>query len=171
MNRDQARLGVNPIAERAIGVISDLACCIRGHSGAPRGLWPHVIEHAVNIHNSTSSSCGTSSADSLVSAYQRLTLTQPSVMDIASFGCMAVALKSPPHQKKTDLSSRGWVGKFMGRSLGGQKGQWDILTDGKIVSSSSVQIETKKTFHGASPIPSKLFARRALHLLTRAGGG
>ena len=155
---------LNPIAESAIGTISDLACCIRGHSGAPRGLWPHVIEHAVNIHNSTSSSCGTSSAESLVSAYQRLTLAQPSVMDIASFGCMAVALKSPPHRKKTDLSSRGWVGKFMGRSLGGQKGQWDILTDGKIVSSSSVQIDeenfpwrladSKQTLCPARPTPS-----------------
>ena len=34
---------LNPIAESAIGVISDLACCIRGHSGAPRGLWPARI--------------------------------------------------------------------------------------------------------------------------------
>ena len=165
---------LNPIAERAIGVISDLACCIRGHSGAPRGLWPHVIEHAVNIHNSTSSSCGTSSAESMVSAYQRLTLAQPSVMDIASFGCMAVALKSPPHRNKTDLSSRGWVGKFNFGS------SWVALSVGKkangmfsLMAKLSLAPRfksTKNTFRGALPIPSNLFARRDRHLLTRAGG-
>ena len=132
---------LNPIAERVIGVVSDLACGIRGHSGAPCGLWPHIIEHAVNIHNSTDSTCGTSMANSQVSAHQRLTLSQPSVMDLASFGCVSVALKPKPYRNKTDLSSRGWVGKFIGRSLGGKRGQWDVLADGKIISSSSVQID------------------------------
>lgn len=57
-----------------------------------------------------------------MSAHQRLTRTQPSVMDIACFGCQAVVLKPPPERKKSDLSSRGFVGKFLGRALGGKKG-------------------------------------------------
>ena len=132
---------LNPVAERAIGVISGLACSIRGHSNASVGVWPHIIEHAVNIHNSTSTSCGTSMADSSLSAHQRLTRTQPSVMDLATFGAMAVSLKSPPHRSKKDLSPRGWVGKYLGRSLGGKTGQWDVLADGKLATGSSVQID------------------------------
>ena len=140
---------LNPIAERSIGVISELACAIRSHSNAPASVWPHLIEQAVNIHNSTSSSCGTSMADPLVSAHQRLTRTQPSVMDIASFGCQAVVLKPPPERKKSDLSSCGYVGKFLGRALGGRTGQWQVLADGKLITSSAVQVDEERfPWHG-----------------------
>ena len=142
---------LNPIAERSIGVVSELACAIRGHSNAPASVWPHLIEHAVNIHNSTSSSCGTSMADPIVSAHQRLTRTQPSVMDIASFGCQAVVLKPPPERKKSDLSSRGYVGKYLGRALGGKTGQWQVLADGKLITSSAVQVDEESfPWHGRS---------------------
>ena len=40
-----------------------------------------------------------------------------------------------------DLSSRGWVGVLLGRRLGGCTGQWDVLAEGKIVHSSSVQVD------------------------------
>ena len=140
---------LNPIAERAIGVTSNLACAIGGQAKAPVSLWPHLIEHAVNIHNSTSSSCGTSTADPMVSAHQRLSRTQPSVMDLATFGCMSVVLKPPPHRKKSDLSSRGWVGKYLGRALGGKTGQWSVLAEGKLVTSSSVQVDEENLpWHG-----------------------
>ena len=140
---------LNPIAERSIGVISELACAIRSHSNAPASVWPHLIEHAVNIHNSTSSSCGTSTADPIVSAHQRLTRTQPSVMDIASFGCQSVVLKPPPERRKSDLSSRGYVGKYLGRALGGKTGQWQVLADGKLITSSAVQVDEESfPWHG-----------------------
>ena len=142
---------LNPIAERSIGVISELACAIRSHSNAPASVWPHLIEHAVNIHNSTSSSCGTSMADPIVSAHQRLTRTQPSAMDIASFGCQAVVLKPPPERRKSDLSSRGYVGKYLGRALGGKTGQWQVLADGKLITSSAVQVDEESfPWHGRS---------------------
>ena len=68
-------------------------------------------------------------------------MSLPSIMDLATFGCRAVVLKPPPSIKKGDLSTRGWVGQFLGRTLGGCRDQWDVLSEGKIVSSSSVQID------------------------------
>jgi hypothetical protein len=154
---------LNPIAERTIGVISNLACCIRGHSAAPVSLWPHLLEHAVNIHNSTSSSCGTSTADTMITAHQRLSRVQPSIMDLGTFGCMAVALKPPPHRTKSELSSRGWVGKYLGRSLGGKTGQWDVLTEGNLVHNSSVQIDEEH-------LPWRGQAKQPLRPTSRARG-
>ena len=165
---------LNPIAERAIGVASGLACSIRGHSNAPVGVWPHIIEHAVNVHNSTSTSCGTSMADPSLSAHQRLTRTQPSVMDLATFGSMAVSLKSPPHRSKKDLSPRGWVGKFLGRSLGGKTGQWDVLTDGKLATGSSVQIDEENLpwrSHPKLPLPPALRRSNETNDPSPGGGG
>ena len=81
---------LNPIAERCIGVISANACAARSHSNAPASMWPWLIENAANIHNSTVSSSadiGSSTADPLVTPYQRLTMTLPSIMDLATFGC------------------------------------------------------------------------------------
>ena len=136
---------LNPIAERCIGVVSANACAARSQSNASASLWPWLCENAVNIHNSTTGSSsdniGSSTADPLVTPYQRLTLSQPSIMDLATFGCRAVVLKPPSAIKKSDLSTRGWVGQLLGRSLGGCRGQWDVLAEGKIVSSSSVQID------------------------------
>ena len=132
---------LNPIAERAIGVVSTLATTMRDFGSAPVGVWPWLIEHAVNVHNSTTSEVGSSVADPAISCHQRLTRTQPSIMDLGTFGARAVVLKPPQHQKKGDLSSRGWVGTFLGRSRGSGPTQWDVLANGSVVSSSSVQID------------------------------
>ena len=72
-------------------------------------------------------------------------------MEIASFGCQAVVLKPPPERKKSDLSSRGYVGKYLGRALGGKTRQWQVLADGKLITSSAVQVD-KESFpwHGRS---------------------
>ena len=132
---------LNPIAERAIGVTSTLACSMSEACNAPKSLWPHLIENAVNVHNSTISSCGSSLADPHITAHQRLTRVQPNIMDLATFGCMAVVLKPPHQRKKSELSSRGYVGKFLGRAIGGHTGQWTILANGSLVTNSSVQVD------------------------------
>ena len=108
---------LNPISERAIGVIDTLATTMKSFSGAPVGFWPWLIMHAVNVHNCTAAATGSSTADPQVSSYQRFTLKQPPIMDLVTFGCRAVALKPRPFQRKGDLSTRGWVGIALGRSL------------------------------------------------------
>ena len=131
---------LNPIAERTIGLISDMATAIRIHSGASPRMWPWIVAYAVDWHNSTvSSSVGSSMADVNVSPHQRFTGRPPRVMDLAAFGCMAVVLKPPTHQHKTSLSGRGWAGAFLGRSRD-SKGSYDVFVDGRVVTSSSVSV-------------------------------
>ena len=132
---------LNPIAERTIGVVSTLAAAMKGHCNASATLWPWLIENAVNVHNSTGGKIGSSTADPLVTAHERLTRTRPSIMDLATLGSRAVVLVPPPLQKKGDLSSRGWVGSLLGRRLGGCTNEWDVLAEGRIVHSSSVQVD------------------------------
>eukprot|EP00966_Prymnesium_polylepis_P197829 4584200-Prymnesium_polylepis.1 len=131
---------LNPIAERVIGVISEVATAVRASSGAPPGMWPWIIAYVVDWHNSTIGSVGSSSADSNISPFQRLTLRPPRVMDLATFGCRAVVLKPPTHQHKPSLSARGWVGTFLGRSRD-SKGSYDVLVGRTVVTSSSIAVD------------------------------
>ncbi|MGA0059339.1 MAG: reverse transcriptase domain-containing protein [Planctomycetota bacterium] len=140
---------LNPIAERIIGLISEVAAAVRLATDASPRLWPWIICYVVDWHNSMVSSVGSSSADSHISPHQRFTLRQPSVMDLAAFGCRAVALRPPTHQHKPSLSGRGWVGSFLGRSRY-SKGCYDILVDGKVVQSSSVIVD-EEHFDWAPP--------------------
>ena len=109
---------LNPIPERVIGHISERAASIRIHSGSSPRLWPWIIAYAIDWHNASAGSVGSSTADANVSPYQRFTLKPPAIMDLASFGCRAVVLKPPTHQHKPSLSGRGWVGAFLGRCCG-----------------------------------------------------
>jgi hypothetical protein len=68
------------------------------------------------VHNVTSDTTGSSSADSTITAEHRFTHRLPSIMHLATFGCRAVVLKPPPHQRKGDLSTRGWLGVYCGNS-------------------------------------------------------
>ena len=61
---------LNPIAESIINSISTLASSIRGCSGAPPSFWPWVVRHAVDIHNSSVASVGTSTTDSRLTPFQ-----------------------------------------------------------------------------------------------------
>ena len=131
---------LNPIAERVIGLISEVATAVRASSGAPAGFWPWIISYVVEWHNSTVGSVGSSTADSHVTPHQRFTLRPPRVMDLASFGCRAVVLKPPTHQHKPSLSTRGWVGTFLGRSRH-SKGAYDVLVGRTVVTSSSVVVD------------------------------
>ena len=108
---------LNPISESTINVISTLATSYKSHSGAPIGFWPEIIRYAVDWHNSApQASIGSSTADPQISPTQRFQLKQPKVMDLVAFGARTVVLKPPQQQSKTTLSSRGWVGMFLGRS-------------------------------------------------------
>ena len=131
---------LNPIAERIIGVIDTLAVAFKEQGHIPDSLWPYIIRHAVDVHNASISSIGSSPANAQISAYQRLTLRQPSVMDLAPPGVRAIVLKPPPAIKKGALEPRGWVGVFLGRSSHSIN-CWDVWCNGKIVSSSSVAVD------------------------------
>jgi hypothetical protein len=132
----------NGISESIIHVISTKAAAIKSFCNAPASVWPFLFSHAVDIHNSSPTSIGSSSADPAISPHQRHTHHQPKVSDIATFGCRAVVLKPPPHQTKGNLSERGWVGVYMGRSRSsvGASAIW-LPTEKKIVYSSSVVID------------------------------
>ena len=135
---------LNPIAERTIGVISELATAIRHNADAPIGFWPSIIGYAVDWHNSMTSAHGSSSADANISPHQRHSGRPPKVMDLAAFGCCAVALNPPTKQHKPSLKERGSLGIFLGRSLG-SRGCWDVWVPspgggGNVISTSSVQI-------------------------------
>eukprot|EP00966_Prymnesium_polylepis_P091763 2124098-Prymnesium_polylepis.1 len=63
---------------------------IKLQCGAPASFWPYskyIMRHAVNIHNLTSSSVGSSTADPHISPEYRFTLRQPEIMDLGTFGC------------------------------------------------------------------------------------
>jgi ribosomal protein L18E len=141
---------LNPIAERTIGLISEMATAIRIDSHAPARLWPWIIAFAVDWHNASVTSVGSSTADANITPHQRFTLRPPQVMDLASFGCRAVVLKGPTHQHKPSLSGRGWVGCFLGRSRN-SKGSYDVLVDGRMVVSSSSVLVDEEHFDWAPP--------------------
>ena len=84
---------LNPIAERTIGVISDLCKATKLSSGVPLTFWPYLVANAVDWHNSVPGSTGSSSAEESLSPYQRFTKKLPKVMDLVSFGCRTVALR------------------------------------------------------------------------------
>ena len=130
---------LNPIAERVIGVISELATASKLFCNAPIGFWPYVFRDAVEKHNHAAGSVGSSTADSQVCALQRFTLRQPSGMDLLTLGSRAVVLKPPPHQKKGDLTGRGWVGVLLGR--GPSIGSYLVWANGRLVTSSSVLVD------------------------------
>ena len=140
---------LNPIAERIIGVIAEMAVAIKDSTDAPIRLWPWLINYAVEWHNSLVSSTGSSPADVNISPHQRLTGRPPRVMDLAAFGSRAVILKPPPHQHKPSLSPRGWVGSFLGRSRY-SKGAYDVLVGQRVVTSSSVLVD-EEHFDWAPP--------------------
>ena len=141
---------LNPIAERIIGLISEDAAAIRLDSHASPRLWPWIFAYAIDWHNGSVSSVGSSTADSNISPHQRFTHRSPQVMDLAAFGCRAVALMPPTHQHKPSLSGRGVLGAFLGRSQN-SKGAYDILMPGnKIMTSSSVMVDEER-FDWAPP--------------------
>ena len=137
---------LNPIAERAIGSISELSAIFRAQSGAPIGFWPYLVRHAVHVHNSTIGSTGSATGDPNVTPHQRFTGGLPDITDLATIGCRCVVLKPPTHRKKSDLSPPGWVGCFLGRSAS-SIGAWDVWvpSEKKIVTSSSVKVD-EETF-------------------------
>ena len=107
---------LNPIAEKVIGDLSALSRTFKLSSNCPSGFWPYMIVNAVNWHNETNGSTGSSSASEQLSPHQNFTLKQPNGMDLPAFGCRAVAIKPSPHKVKTDLSPRGWMCILLGRS-------------------------------------------------------
>ena len=131
---------LNPIAERVIGLIAELSTAIRASSHAPAGYWPWIVAYAIAWHNASISAVGSSTADSNISPHQRLTLRPGKVMDLAAFGCRAVALKAPTHLHKPSLTTKGWVGIFLGRSRD-SKGCYDVLVGNRVVSTSSVDVD------------------------------
>ena len=131
---------LNPIAERTIGLISEVSTAIRIESSAPIGLWPWIISYAVDYHNSMITSAGSSTADVNITPHQRLTRRPPRIMDLHVFGCRAFALKPPNQQHKPSLSGRGWEGAFLGRARK-SKGCYAVWTGGQVVESSSVQVD------------------------------
>ena len=137
---------LNPIAESTIRTIDVLATTFARQAGAPPGFWPEVFRHAVDFHNSSSStSVGSSTADSNISPYQRFTLKQPKIMDLCTFGTCAVVLKPPQHIVKGGLSPRGWVGIFLGRCTD-SPGCWEVWVPeiGRKVRSSSVMVDEER---------------------------
>ena len=130
---------LNPIAERIIGLIAETATAIRINSSASPRHWPWIISYAVDWHNSTISSVGSSTADATISPHQRFTLRPPQVMDLPAFGCRAVAWMPPNMVHKPSLSGRGLVGIFLGRSRN-SKGAYDVEVKGRVVTSSSVLV-------------------------------
>ena len=133
---------LNPIAESTIRVIDSLATKYRLQSGAPVGFWPELFRHAIDWHNASPTSTGTSTSDPAITAIQRFTGKRPPVMDLCTFGSRVVVLKTTPHRSKGDLNGRGWVGCFLGRSSD-TRGTYDawIPSLNKKVASSSVVID------------------------------
>ena len=130
---------LNPIAESTIRTIDVLATTLARQCGAPIGFWPEAIRYAVDFHNSSSTSVGSSTADASISPYQRFTLKLPKIMDLCTFGCCSVVLKPPQHIIKGGLSPRGWVGTFLGRCTDSPR-CWEVWVPeiGRKVRSSSV---------------------------------
>ena len=131
---------LNPIAERAIRTVDEVATAMFTQAAGKIGFWPQFIYHAVNWHNVTTSSVGTSTADSLISPYQRLTHRLPSCMDLATIGSRAVVLKPSTHMVRGALQPKGYIGVYLGRSKS-SIGSHCVWANGTLMDSSSVLVD------------------------------
>jgi hypothetical protein len=139
---------LNPIAERTIAVIDTLATAMRDQAEAPIGYWPWFINNAVEVHNAAPNSAGSSTADVHASPFERITLTKPKIMDLCVPGSRAVVLKAPTAQQRGNLTTRGEVGIFLGRSTGflnptraKSASAYDVAVNGTVRECSSVQVD------------------------------
>ena len=131
---------LNPIAERAVRSTRELATAFKSHSNAPQWSWPWLFSHAVDVHNATIGSVGSSPVHDSITPYQRFTLKPPRIMDLATLGCKAVAYLPPPQHHKRAMVPRGVEGIFLGRSRR-NIGSYDVYAGGKIISTSSVMVD------------------------------
>lgn len=65
---------LNPIAESTIHTIDTLATAFKLASGAPASFWPYLIRNAVDVHNSTATSLGSSTGGATTCSTTRRTL-------------------------------------------------------------------------------------------------
>ena len=80
-------------------------------SNAPKSMWDFAMLHAVDCLNRT-----TGPPRSTMSCYEALTGEPAKVMGVYPFGARMFAVKPRDAYRKSDFSSRAWVGMNLGLS-------------------------------------------------------
>lgn len=116
---------LNGVAERAIRSIFSLVRSNMAASGAKPGMWPHLVNHSIDILNRTTGP-SVGEGEHFATSFELLTGEKPRVMGIMPFGCRAYAVKPRVEQySKRTLDARAWVGYHLRRSVR-SPGAYDI---------------------------------------------
>jgi len=102
---------INGVAERRIGMITDIARYYMLLSGAPPAFWPYAIQHAAGALNFVVH--GGSAAPPL----EIITGSRQRVMNHLPFGCAAVITRQV-RERDNRLVARGEAGIYVGRAPG-----------------------------------------------------
>ena len=79
-------------------------------ASAPLSFWDSCALNAIDVLNRVLHITSNSTADPGKTAHELLTMTKPSIMEIAPFGCAGYVARPDPQVEDSTLSVRGWRG-------------------------------------------------------------
>jgi len=155
---------INGVAERRIGMVTDIARYYMLLSGAPPSFWSYTVTHtstALNLSNLV-----VTHGKSKKPPLEVITGCRQRVMNHLSFGCAAVVTKQV-RERDNELVARGVAGTFVGRSpdVIGSYLIW-VPAHGKIVATADVCFDDKSFpwVSGSNRHPPSILAANRLRL-------
>jgi len=129
---------INGVAERRIGMVTDIARYYLLLSGAPPSFWPYAV-----THGSTAPINLVTHGKSKIPPLEVITGCRQRVMNHLPFGCVAVVTKQV-RERDNKLVARGVAGTFVGRSpdVVGSYLIW-VPAHGKIVATADVRFDNE----------------------------
>jgi len=151
---------INGVAERRIGMATDIAQYYMLLSGAPPSFWPYAVTHASTALNLVTH------GKSKIPPLEVITGCRQRVMNHLPFGCAAVVTKQV-RERDNKLVARGVAGTFVGRSpdVIGSYLIW-IPAHGKIIATANLHFDNESFpwVSGSNRHPPSILAANRLRL-------
>ena len=151
---------IDGVAERRIGMVTDIARYYMLLSGAPPSFWPYAVTHASTALNLVTH------GKSKIPPLEVITGCRQRIMNHVPFGCAAVVTKRV-RERENKLVARGVAGTFVGCSpdVIGSYLIW-VPAHGKIVATADVRIDDESFpwVSGSKRHPPSILAANRLRL-------
>jgi len=151
---------INGVAERRIGMVTDIARYYMLLSGAPPSFWPYAVTHASTALNLVTH------GKSKIPPLEVITGCRQRIMNHLPFGCAAVVTKQV-RERDNKLVARRVAGIFVGRSpdVIGSYLIW-VPAHGKIVATADVRFDDESFLwiSGSKRHPPSILAANRLRL-------
>jgi len=153
---------INGVAERRIGMVTDIARCYMLLSDAPPSFWPYAVTHASTALNLVTH------GESKIPPLEVITGCRQRVMNHLPFGCAAVVTKQV-RERDNKFVARRVAGTFVGRSpdVVGSYLIW-VPAHGKIIATADVRFDDESFpwpwVSGSNRHPPSILAANRLRL-------